>query len=143
MPASAILCVDDQAVIAFSLKQELRRRYAERFIYETALTGEDALEIGAALKDRGLQLALVITDWLMPGMRGETLIRTIRGQHPKVRTLIVTGQSDDAHIDDLVSSGMVSGVILKPWTSLSLFGSIDSCLREFLLDDAIHGPEDL
>ena len=40
-PKSAILCVDDEAIILTSLKEQLRRRFGERYLYETAWEAEN------------------------------------------------------------------------------------------------------
>lgn len=128
MPYSAILCVDDEAIIVLSLKQELKARYSDRFVYETALSAEEALDVIGELEDEGNSLVLVISDWLMPGMKGDSFIRTVKQTHPGVRALLVTGQADERTIDELLQDGVVSAVIMKPWSDSVLFDRIEQCL---------------
>ena len=45
MNKKAILCVDDEAIIVMSIKQELKAHFRERLLYETALSAADGLSI--------------------------------------------------------------------------------------------------
>lgn len=129
MTDKAILCVDDEAIIVFALKQELKSRYADRFVYETALSAEEALSIISELAFEGLKLILVISDWLMPGMRGDEFLRAVKSARPGVQAVLVTGQADGDTIDALLRDGVADSVVLKPWRSSALFAKIDRCLE--------------
>jgi CheY-like chemotaxis protein len=131
MSDKAILCVDDEAIIVFALKQELKSHYADRFVYETALSAEEALSVIGDLDGEGLRLILVISDWLMPGMRGDEFLRAVKAARPDVQAMLVTGQADGATIESLLKDGVANGVVLKPWRSSSLFAKIDICLEAF------------
>ncbi len=128
MTDKAILCVDDEAIILFALKQELKARYVDRFVYETALNAESALALIGELEAEGLSLILVISDWLMPGMKGDEFLRAVKAAHPGVRAMLITGQAEAATIDSLVRDGVADGVVMKPWRTAALFGEIDRCL---------------
>jgi DNA-binding NtrC family response regulator len=41
----AILCVDDEESILDSLKEQLKRSFGRQFLYETANSAEEALEV--------------------------------------------------------------------------------------------------
>jgi len=125
----AILCVDDEAIIAFSVKQELKSRYAERFVYETAFSAEEALGIIDELDGEGARLILVISDWLMPGMKGDEFLRRVKSDHPAVRAILVTGHAEDSTIDSLLRDGVADGVVMKPWRSADLMRHVDRCLE--------------
>jgi CheY-like chemotaxis protein len=124
----AILCVDDEAVIVFSLKQELKVRFGDRFIYETALNAEDALEIIGDLNEEGVKLILVISDWLMPGMKGDEFLRRVKASYPSVKTILITGQAEDSVISSLVREGITNSVVMKPWRTADLIRKIEQCI---------------
>jgi CheY-like chemotaxis protein len=128
MPDKAILCVDDEAIIVFALKQELKAHYADRFVYESALSAEEALVLIGELDVEGLDLILVISDWLMPGMKGDQFLRAVKAARPDIKAVLVTGQADSATIESLLRDGVANGVVLKPWRAPTLFDKIDSCL---------------
>jgi CheY-like chemotaxis protein len=123
----AILCVDDEAIIVISIKQELKARYADRFVYETALSAEDALEVIGQLKSEGIDLALVISDWLMPGMKGDELLRRVKAGGG-ARTILVTGQADRATVESLRRDGAVDEVVRKPWNFSEFMEMVGHCL---------------
>jgi DNA-binding NtrC family response regulator len=127
-PDKAILCVDDEAIIVFALKQELKMHYADRFVYESALSAEEALALIGKLELEGLSLILVISDWLMPGMKGDEFLRAVKVAHPYVKAMLVTGQADGATIESLLQDGVASSVVLKPWRTSVLFDKVDRCL---------------
>ena len=128
MPYKAILCVDDEAIIVLSLKQELKDRYADRFLYETAISAEEALSVMAELDAEGVELGLVISDWIMPGMKGDALLRSIKESHPEARALIVTGMADETTMSALLRDGIADAVVSKPWIDSELFARIDRCV---------------
>jgi len=125
----AILCVDDEALILFALKRELKAHYADRFAYETAASAEEALGVIGELETEGLKLILVISDWLMPGMKGDEFLREVKAEYPSVQALLVTGQADGDIIHSLLRDGVANGVVLKPWRESTLFEKIDRCLE--------------
>jgi DNA-binding NarL/FixJ family response regulator len=127
-PDKAILCVDDEAIILFALKQVLKARYADRFVYETSLGAEEALALIGELEVEGLKLILVISDWLMPGMKGDEFLRAVKFAHPNVKAMLVTGQADAAVMDALLRDGVANSVVMKPWRDSVLFAGIDRCL---------------
>jgi CheY-like chemotaxis protein len=75
--------------------RSVTRRILERAGYETieAANGEDAL---ALVEARGAGVALVITDLIMPEMRGTELARRLRERFPALKVLLVSGYTEDA-----------------------------------------------
>jgi CheY-like chemotaxis protein len=125
----AILCVDDEAIIVISIKQELKARYADGYIYETALNAEDALDLLGQLKSEGVDVALVISDWLMPGMKGDELLRRVK-ESGDAKTILVTGQADSAVLDALIRDGVADEVVRKPWAYADFMRRIERCLAK-------------
>ena len=76
-PTKAIVCVDDEAIIIMSLKAQLRNHYKNKFLIETSLSGEEAINVIEDLKKSGVYVHMLISDWNMPGMRGDKLFSII------------------------------------------------------------------
>lgn len=76
----------------------------------TAESGEQALEL-LALHD----VAVLVTDMRMPGMRGDELLRLVKQQHPQVMRMVVTAHSDIDPILSAINEGLVARYIIKPW----------------------------
>ena len=86
-----ILLVDDEAIILLSLKMELKRRYKQYTIH-TALNAEHALDI---LVQKGDSIALVISDWLLPGIKGDELLIHVNTHYPEIKKVLISGQVPD------------------------------------------------
>ena len=120
MSRNAILCIDDEAIILLSLIQELKNSFGNRFVYEKALDAKSALRVIEELKEEGIKLLLIITDWLMPGIKGDELIAMIRDKYPEIKAILITGQADQDAIDKVIEDGLVIDVLKKPWHPIVL-----------------------
>lgn len=117
-----IICVDDEKIILDSLNTQLTRNFGNSYNYEFAESAEEALEIVDELVDQQKEMVyVVISDWLMPGMKGDELLETIRGKLTTVKTILLTG-----HVDNTVVKKISNGnsydtqCIFKPWDEQEL-----------------------
>lgn len=124
----AILCVDDEALIVLSLKQELSEYFGERFIYEGAMSADEALEVIDELVAEGVVVILIITDWLMPGLKGDELLLLVRERYPDIKSIMITGQADNDAIERAINQACVNAVLRKPWSREGLIGAICACV---------------
>lgn len=130
MKNEAIICVDDEAIILMAMKRELKAHFLDRFRFETALDAEDGLEVIRELIDEGVSVILVISDWLMPGMKGDEFLSVVRAQHPSVRTVMVSGQTDEDSVALLRENGTLDAFIRKPWNTARLVAECRRLLGE-------------
>src|SRR6185369_8545455 len=91
----AILCVDDDTTILLSLKEQLKKRFHSRYRYETAESAEEALEILDELVGDGVKVLIIVSDWLMPGIKGDEFLAIVYEKYPKIFTVMLTGQASD------------------------------------------------
>jgi DNA-binding NtrC family response regulator len=124
MRGKAILCVDDEAIILLALIQELRRAFGSSCRYERALDAESALEAVEDLARDGIEVVFIISDWLMPGIKGDALIEIVKERHPKIKAILITGQADDEAIERVKKFASVVAVFRKPWSSKALIEAI-------------------
>jgi len=129
MTKQAILCVDDEAIIVMSLSQEIRSHFHDRFIYETALSAEEAFSIIDELTKEGIRLIMVISDWLMPGMKGDEFLALVKERHPEIRAIMITGHADATAIARVLGGGLADCVLHKPWNPAELTDAVERCLR--------------
>lgn len=130
MTKKAILCVDDEAIIVLSIKQELKNHFRERFIYETALNAAEALAIIDDLAEEGIALILVISDWLMPGMKGDEFLARVREKHPAIKTIIITGQASPESIERMQRENLTDSIIAKPWDHAILIATVEKLVSD-------------
>ncbi|MBU0927117.1 MAG: response regulator [Spirochaetes bacterium] len=128
MTRKAILCVDDEAIILMAMKRELKTHFKDRFRFETALDAEEGLRIISGLVADGITVILVISDWLMPGMKGDEFLMRIRRSYPDIHTIMVTGHADPASVERTIKEAGVYAVLQKPWNKNELIAAVDYCV---------------
>jgi CheY-like chemotaxis protein len=124
MKKKAILCVDDEAIILLSLVQELRRAFGSLYIYEQAMDAESALEIVGELAREDIEVIFIISDWLMPGMKGDEFIEIVKERYPEIKTILITGLADEEAIERVKKIASVIAVFKKPWNNKALIETI-------------------
>jgi CheY-like chemotaxis protein len=128
MSNSAILCVDDEMVILESLKEQLKRRFGNRYLYEVAESAEEAWEVLRDLNAEGIKIIVIVSDWLMPGIKGDEFLAQIHHNFPEIVSVMLTGQADETAIDRARQEANLYACIRKPWVEEDLAQVITSAL---------------
>lgn len=115
MAKSTILCVDDEKTVLDSLKNQLRGIFGDSFNYEIAQNGTEALEVVDELKDDSLDVIVVISDYIMPGMYGDEFLIKLHSKYPNIRKIMLTGQADDNAIKRARDKANLLFCLRKPW----------------------------
>ena len=124
----AILIVDDEAIILMSLKQELRYKYGDTFLLETSLNANEAIGIIDELAGDGVKVILIISDWLMPGMKGDEFLSDVKKRHPDIHCIIISGHADADSIARVRETLQLDAFIQKPWNRRELLAAVDACV---------------
>ena len=130
MPKPAILCVDDELVVLDSLEIELRRAFADAYLYEFAESANEALEIIEELVQEKVKILVIVSDWLMPGMKGDELLIKIHLKYPKIITILLTGQADEEAIKRAKQQANLHTYLHKPWHTHELIEAINSGIEK-------------
>jgi CheY-like chemotaxis protein len=128
MSESAILCVDDEVVILNSLKKQLKRRFGDRFIYEVAENAEEAWKVIEDLQAENIDIIVIVSDWLMPGTKGDEFLIQIHQRFPNLIKVMLTGQADEAAIERAKQEADLHACLYKPWTEEELAQIITTAL---------------
>lgn len=117
--ALRILVADDASFIRDMVKKHLRDKLPGVEVYE-APDGSRAL---ATLK--GQTMDLVLSDWEMPNLSGEELLRSLRSDERYENTpfIMISSRGDRAHVVKAVQAG-VSDYITKPFTPEELIRKV-------------------
>jgi CheY-like chemotaxis protein len=129
MNEAVILCVDDETVILESLQEQISRHFGEQFLYEAAESAEEALEILEELTDEGVKIVVIVSDWLMPGMRGDEFLVKVHQQFGDTTTIMLTGQADEKAIERAKQEANLYCCIHKPWREEELLKIITTALE--------------
>lgn len=126
-----IVCVDDEKVILDSLKTQLKSAFGSAYTYEMAENGMDALELIEELHEEGQCMVVLVSDWLMPGMKGDELLINIHAKFPDVISIMLSGQANDEAINNAFTQANLYKFIKKPWSEDELVGDISEAIRLF------------
>lgn len=130
-----VMIVDDDVSILDILRQSLS---LEGYTCEAFTRGEDALE---ALER--MPAEVLLTDIVMPGMRGLELVSRAKSLHPAMTAIVMTGFVEEFSYDEAIRSG-AADFIKKPFTVQELLvrikhAKLQDHLRELSITDELTG----
>jgi two-component system cell cycle sensor histidine kinase/response regulator CckA len=113
-----ILLVEDESGI-----RTMTRGYLESLGYKVleAASGRAAMQVSRLYQGA---IDLLVTDLVMPAMRGDELVRTIRQERPGIAAIIITGQPEVEELKAQVS------LVQKPFAFSELGRRVRSVLDE-------------
>lgn len=126
MSEMAIVCVDDELSILKSLEIELIEAFEDRYIYEFAETADEALEIIDELEGEGTKIFIIVSDWLMPGIKGDDFLIQVHKKYPQIIKIMLTGQADEKSIERVIKEANLYRYLTKPWNHDELVSTIEN-----------------
>jgi diguanylate cyclase (GGDEF)-like protein len=134
-PKTFVIVVDDDVSILDVLRQSLSM---EGYTCEAFTSAEDALE---ALER--MPAEVLLTDIVMPGMRGLELVRRVKHLYPSMTSIVMTGFVEEFSYDEAIRSG-AADLIKKPFAVQELLvrikhAKLQDHLRELSITDELTG----
>ena len=129
MSKKTIIFVDDEKIILQSLKAQIKKHFGNQYTYEFAESGEEAWEIIQELHKEGTQILLIVSDWLMPNMRGDELLIQIHQKFPEIIKVMLTGQADHTAIERTRKEANLHSCLQKPWSEHKLIETLQAGLE--------------
>ena len=118
-----VLVVDDEESI-----REITRGTLETFGYNV-LIANDGTEALAIYADKKNEIAVVLTDMVMPFMDGPATIRALQRMNPKVRIIAASGLGTAQRAGEGALEG-VSVFLTKPYTAEKLLKTLAQVLKD-------------
>lgn len=131
MKKNVILCVDDEQIVLNSLKKQLKVGFDKDFMVEVAESGEEALQLFKELKEEGYKIPILISDYSMPGMKGDELLKYIFKLSPKTMSILLTGQASVESVRYAVNHGNLFRYLVKPWFAEELITTIKQAYKTY------------
>jgi hypothetical protein len=122
----AIISVDDEKIILDSLKSQFEINFHDKYLFEFAESVEDAFELIDELIDEGFSVILVISDYQMPGMKGDEFALNLRQKLPSSKVILLTGQINQKLALDFVNKNIFINIISKPWSEKGLVTLVEN-----------------
>jgi len=123
-PDNQVLFVDDEEGVLIALQHMVADSELTPIV---ASSGPEALAI---LKERG-PVALVLSDYRMPGMTGVDLLREVHKLGPKTRRLILSGYAETYAVMEAINEGHVDRFLAKPWNDQKLLGALIEAVDQY------------
>jgi CheY-like chemotaxis protein len=130
MSKCVILCVDDEQMVLKSLESQLIHAFGNQYHIELAEGGVEALELLDELSGDDYRALVIISDWLMPEMKGDEFLIKAHRKFPKVLKLMLTGQADADAVERTRLEANLYRLIDKPWSSADVIDAIKTGLAE-------------
>ncbi len=130
MDKGVLLCVDDEIIVLTALKDQLRRAFGSDFHIDVAESAEEALELLDELAVDGHQLLVIVSDWLMPGMKGDEFLIKAHERFPSVVKIMLSGQAESEAVERARREAGLHDFLAKPWNAEALVESITQGLKE-------------
>ncbi|MDB5895137.1 MAG: hypothetical protein JWQ88_2668, partial [Rhodoferax sp.] len=122
MRPDKILYVDDEPMAL---------KYFERLVNPIApvLTALSVEEGRAILRERGDEIAVLISDQRMPTAYGNELLRYAREHHPNMVRMLTTAYSELGEAIEAINTGEIYRYITKPWDLENLRADLRNALE--------------
>jgi DNA-binding NtrC family response regulator len=117
MSKPIVICIDDEQIVLDSLIREISESLENECDIETALGGAEALELVDELIKDGSEIALVISDYIMPDIKGDEVLRYVHEKLPQTLKIMLTGEATVEGIVNAINSAKLYRYISKPWHS--------------------------
>jgi CheY-like chemotaxis protein len=126
-----ILCVDDDTTVLVALRTLLTHAMGRDLLIEIAESGAEALELLEDLEQQGQHLSIVISDFIMPGMRGDELLIELHHRSPKTITIMLTGQSDFDGVKKVINQANLYRFLEKPFNHDDIILTVKSAFLAY------------
>ncbi|NDJ19176.1 hybrid sensor histidine kinase/response regulator [Myxacorys almedinensis] len=134
MSKPVVICVDDEPTVLESLKIDLKRVLGDSCLIETAEGAEEALELFEELQSENYEVALVLADYIMPGLKGDILLQRIHDRSPQTLNIMISGQADLEAVSNALRNARLYRYIAKPWTPEDVNLTIAEAVQNYLKD---------
>lgn len=134
MKKPVIICVDDEQTILDSLEIDLLKAFEDKYLIETAQSGEEALELLSELLAEQYEVPVVISDQIMPNMKGDELLRSVHAISPNTLKIMLTGQADLEAVVNAINYAKLYRYIPKPWQCEDLKLTVTEAIYRYFQD---------
>ena len=131
MSKPAILCIDDEKIILDSLRTQIRTEFHGKYLTEFAESPEEAFEVLEELNESNINVLVVISDWLMPEMRGDEFLVKVHEKFPNTVKIMLTGHVEETAIENAKENANLYACLSKPWSKDDLINTIKNGIIAF------------
>ena len=139
----SVICVDDEKIILDSLQNELQTLLPEDCEFEIAESGEEAISLIDEMVEEGTMPAVVVSDQIMPGMKGDELLINIHQKYPETMKILLTGQADADAVGNVVNKAQLYRYIAKPWEKMDFRMTVQAAIKMYRSHQIVAEQKDI
>ncbi len=109
----------------------MANHFGPELAVEFAESGDEALEIEAELRAQGSELSLVLSDFMMPGMRGDELLVKLHERSPNTVKILLTGQSEMEGVKRAINDANLYRFLEKPFVNEDIVLTVRAAIRAY------------
>jgi response regulator RpfG family c-di-GMP phosphodiesterase len=130
-----VLFVDDEQSIRNAIERMFIERDDMRCLF--AASGQEGLDI---LEKE--EVWVVMSDYLMPGMRGIEFLSKVKGRWPDVIRIMMTAYADLSIAIDAINKSEAYRFVTKPWKNQELIDIVDESLMRYHLIHSLNSDDE-
>ena len=117
-----VLLVDDHPMILSTYRRTLQQSGAEILLAEGPTQALGLLE--------RQPIEVVLSDYQMPGMKGDVFLEQVRDRWPRTVRILITAYTDVHIVEDVVRRGAIFRFLTKPCSPEKLKSAIGDAIEE-------------
>ncbi|MBI1223083.1 MAG: response regulator [Bacteroidetes bacterium] len=138
----AVICVDDEMIVLTGLKSQLNNKFNRRILIETVESGQEALELYHELIADGYSIPVIISDQIMPGLKGDELLIKFYEIDPEMKFILLTGQASPDAVGNALNKANLYRYIAKPWDVEDLNMTVAEAINSYFQVKEIRKKEE-
>jgi two-component system, chemotaxis family, chemotaxis protein CheY len=134
-----IICIDDQREVLNTVVKDLES-FENLFMVEPCESAEEAWELIEEIDAEGDQLALVVSDHVMPDKNGVEFLIELHedGRFVHTKKILLTGLATHKDTITAINKAKIDTYIEKPWKKEQLLGDVKKMLTHFILEAGLN-----
>ena len=126
-----MICVDDDLSVLETLQEQLKERFKDTHYIEISDSAEVALGLIEDIQANGDVIEVIISDQVMPGMKGDRFLEEIHRRLPDTIKILLTGQAGLDSAIRAINYGGLNRYVEKPWNIELLCKDIQELINKF------------
>ena len=114
-----------------TLREQLRDYFGDTHEIEVATSAEEALTLIDDINGAGGLIEMIISDQVMPGMKGDLFLEEVHKKFPDTIKIMLTGQAGKLNVANALNRGGLNRYVEKPWNFDDLKDEITDLIIKF------------
>ncbi|HAA10891.1 MAG TPA: fused response regulator/thioredoxin-disulfide reductase, partial [Cytophagales bacterium] len=115
MKNPVILATDDDPQVLRAIERDLRKKYRKQYRVLSVDSPGEAISVVEQLRQKGENLAMMVSDQRMPGMLGVEFLEKAKQWYPEAKKVLLTAYSDTDAAIKAINDVQLDYYLMKPW----------------------------